>query len=471
MKLKVIIGFLIVGAILLFISRFYNLETSARFVWDESSDLIRMQELYKNPRLTMIGPISEDNIKVFGSLTYYLTLPFVAIFNFNPVSSAYATAFFGILTVILLILVIKNNKISISLITAFILLLTSYPLLQAARWAWNPHFVPFWQSLGLLSFLTWGNIGIVLSGLFFGLTIHHHYYALFTALAFVLIVVWKKEEKIKKIFLYFLGIIIAIFPFILFDLTHPPGLFFSKMIAFGQTSNQSGVFNLTTILNNLLTTPGKFTNYISGSNLIFKIIVLILSCLNILKLKKDESQKWLLIVIFQILGLALISGRVDDHYLLPAVIFYYLWIIVSYKKSLISKILIYVLIVSNIIALPGLIYRNDWTTNIKASEEISNYIISKCQNDCKNYNLAVLKSPDMNTKGRRYRDLLKLKNIELAATDIYSNLNGVFFVSYADWNELKNDPSYEVDNYRNLIPTEIKKIENSKWRVYYFDNK
>ena len=471
MKSKIKIGVLILGLVLLVWSRFYNLETSARFLWDESSDLVRMQELYQNPRLTMIGPISEDNIKVFGSLTYYLTLPFVAIFNFSPVSAAYATAFFGILTVILLILVFEKLKAPISLVTMFILLLSSYPLLQSARWAWNPHFVPFWQALGLFSFLAWGNIGIILSGLFFGLTIHHHYYALFVAVGFGLIVAWKKELRFKKIFLYLLGLGIAILPFVLFDLTHPPGLFISRMIAFGQISNGVGSFNLTTVFNNLINIPLKFTNYLSGSNLIFGIIILVLSLLNIFKLKKDESQKWILVVIAQFLGLALISGRVDDHYLLPAVIFYYLWIVSSYKKSVISKMLIYVLIISNIITLPKLINRNNWETNIKASEDITNYVISKCQNDCKNYNLAVLGSPDINTKGRRYRDLLKIKNIELARIDKYWGLKGAFFVSYADWNDLKNDPSYEIDNYRKLNPTEVQNIKNSKWKVYFFEQK
>ena len=471
MKLKVKIGFLIVGLALLLWSRFYNLQISARFVWDESSDIVRMQELYKNPRLTMIGPISEDNIKVFGSLTYYLTLPFVIAFDFSPVSAAYATAFFGILTVILLILVFRKIKVSISLVTVFILLLTSYPLLQAARWAWNPHFVPFWQALGLLSFLSFGNIGIVLSGLFFGLTIHHHYYALFTAIGFALIVIWKKEFRFKKIFLYLLGFGLAILPFILFDLTHPPGLFISRMMAFGQISNEVGAFNLGTVLNNLLTIFGKFTNYLTGSNLIFGIIILILSFLNIFRLKKDGNQKWLLLVTVQFFGLSLISGRVDDHYLLPAVIFYYLWIFTSYQKSLISKILIYILIIVNLIAMPSLINRNNWETNIKASEEITNYVANKCQMDCKNYNLAVLGSPDTNTKGRRYRDLLKIKNIELTSINRYSGLNGVFFVSYLDWNDLKNDPSYEIDNYRNLNPTEVQNIKNSKWKVYFFEKK
>ena len=469
MKIKIKIGLLILGLGLLFFSRFYNLETSARFIWDESSDLVRMNELYKDFRLTMLGPLSEDGVKIFGSLTYYLTLPFVIVFNFSPVSAVYSTAFFGILTIIILILIFKKIKISVPLITVFILLLISYPLLQAARWAWNPHFVPFWQALGILASLFLGNIGIIMSGLFFGLTIHHHYYALFATIGFILIIGWKQKIKIKNVFLYLLGLGIAIFPFILFDLTHPPGLFLSRMIFFSPLSPKNGGFNLIGIFNNFINIPWSFVKYLTGGSVFFGIIILVLGLLNIFKLKKEQSQKWLLVVVVQFLGLSLISGGIFDHYLLPAVIFYYFWIITSYKKSLISKILIYVLIISNIIALPSIIFKNDWSTNIKASEDITEYIISKCKNDCKNYNLAVLASPDLNTKGRRYRDLLRLKNVELASIDKYSGLKGAFFVSYADWNDLKNDTSYEINDYRNLTPTEIKTIKNSKWKVYYFE--
>lgn len=457
------------GLILLFLTRFYNLNLSARFIWDESSDLVRMNELYKNFRLTMIGPMSEDGVKVFGSLTYYLTLPFVILFKFSPVSAAYATAFFGILTVIILLLIYKKNKISTPLIYFFSLLLVSYPLVEASRWAWNPHFIPFWQSLGLFSFLTFGNIGMVLSGLFFGLTIHHHYYGLFAAIGFLFVLVWKRKTKLKNIFLYLAGLGLAILPFVLFDLTHPPGLFYTRMIGFSPLSYGNGAFNLKNILTNLSSIPWNFMKYMTGSKLLFSWIVLVLSVVNIFKLKKDQSQKWLLVVIVQFLGLSMISGGVFDHYLLPAVIFYYLWITTSYKKSWISRLLVYTLIISNIILLPSLIYKNDWSTNIKATEDIAEYVIFKCDKDCKNFNLVVLKSPDPNTKGRRYRDLLKLKNIELTSMDKYSDLDGIFVISYANWGDLKSDPSYEINDYRNMFPIETKTIKNSQWKIYFFD--
>ena len=73
----------------LLFTRLYNLDKTARFIWDESSDLVNIHEIYVDKNITLIGPISEDGSKVFGSLTYYMLLPFAIAGNFDPVSTAY----------------------------------------------------------------------------------------------------------------------------------------------------------------------------------------------------------------------------------------------------------------------------------------------------------------------------------------------------------------------------------------------
>lgn len=96
---------------LLIFSRFYNLDKTARFIWDESSDLVTMHQIFVERNLTLIGPISEDGNKVFGSLSYYMLLPFTVIGKFDPVSPAYGAAFWGVLTGLLIIyLGFKVNK-------------------------------------------------------------------------------------------------------------------------------------------------------------------------------------------------------------------------------------------------------------------------------------------------------------------------------------------------------------------------
>jgi len=144
---------IIIILFLLLFTRFYNLERTARFIWDESSDLVRMHQIYIDRNLTLIGPISEDGNKVFSSLTYYLLLPFTVMGGFHPVSPVYGTAFWGTFTVILLLILVRRlteNKI-IFYLTA-VLLVVWHPLIETSRWAWNPNLIPFWTAFGLLMF-------------------------------------------------------------------------------------------------------------------------------------------------------------------------------------------------------------------------------------------------------------------------------------------------------------------------------
>ena len=92
---------------LIFFTRLYNLDGTARFTRDESSDLARMHEYYQNKQISLVGPISSEGDKVFSSLSYYMILPFAVLFNFTPVSPVYGMAFLGILTAGLLFLIAR----------------------------------------------------------------------------------------------------------------------------------------------------------------------------------------------------------------------------------------------------------------------------------------------------------------------------------------------------------------------------
>jgi len=458
------IFFCVLFLISLIFLRFYNLQISARFIWDESSDLVRMYDIYQRPRLTLIGPISEDGIKIFGSLSYYMTLPFVILFNFDPVSSAYASAFFGVLTIILMMFLLKIKKLP--LLAGAFLLLFSYPLLEAARWAWNPHFIPFWQVLGLLAYLKGGGIFLFFSGLFFGLTTYNHYYAIFAAVGMALVVFLNGKKKFKELTFFGLGIISSLIPFLVFDLTNPPGLFLSRMLFFSPVSASNGGFQISSILHNLTQVPLQFTSYLSGGNKLVGIIVLVLSITNVFLTIKKKKSKWLVVILVQLLALSMIGGGIFNHYLLAIVIFYYLWLLSSFQKVFLSKIIIILLIITNFFFIREVLFKKDWSTNIESTKKIVEIIEKEYRDDVGEFNLAVLGSPNPNTKGRRYRDLLRLKNVPVASTDNYSNINKVFFISYLDWNELKNDSAYEINDFREKSPKKNWKIDNSEWKVY-----
>lgn len=443
--------------VLLIFSRFFNLSLSSRFIWDESSDLVRMFDLVNNFRLTLIGPISENNVKIFSSLTYYMTLPFVKLFNFIPVSSAYATAFFSVLTFIILYIYLKKIKIIKSQRILFlILLLVSFPLLESARWAWNPHFIPFWQSLSLL-FIPFNYL---ISGLLLGLTIHHHWYAAFSCLGFMFYLFFNKT-KIFKIIIFGFGLFLSILPFIYFDLTHPPGLFFTRALYFSPISENKGVFNYSILI--------KFFTYIAGNNHYFGLILLIITIFLIIKFRKIIDYKYLFPLIFLLIGLSFIGGGVFTHYFLAGVIFYYLFLLINLNKDKIFYYLFYFLIFTNILAIPKIIFLNDWTTNINAITEITELIEKEYTNTQKPFNIAVLSSPDPNTFGRRFRDLLKIRNIQVISSDKYNETDKAFIISYQDWDKLKTDPSFELNNFRKHTPSQSWLIKNSNWKVYLLE--
>jgi len=437
--------------LLVIFSRFFNLNTTSRFVWDESSDLVRMYQLYFHPKLTLIGPMSQDGVKVFSSLSYYLTLPFVALFKFTPVSSAYATAFFGVITISILVYLLKKFKIcQLTYWLSLILFLISFPFLESSRWAWNPHFIPFWQSLAVLFFTFNLPLLNLLSGIFMGATIHHHWYALFASLGFL----FKKN--------YFFGIIIAILPFIIFDLTHPPGLFLSRALFFSPISPVNYSINLSVIYK----IPLQFFSYLSGNNKIFGVSLLLLFLFLIIKNRKKINFNYLIPVILQLFGLMLIKSEIFTHYLLPAVLFFYLFIIINANKIKVFNYVLLLLIISNLFSLKHIFFQNDWSNNINAINEITNIIESQAKIDKAKFNIAVLSSPDPNTKGQRFRDLLRLKKIDTAPDHDYQNINQVYFLSYAPWDKLVQDPSYEINGFRNSMPISTWTIKNSSWILY-----
>lgn len=458
-----IIFFTIIFAITCFV-RIYNINTTARFTRDESSDLVSMKRIIDLKKITLIGPMAEGDIGIFSSLTYYLSLPFVYILKFDPISPAIAASFYGIVTIILIWIFFKKQKYKWPFLFLLPIFLT--PLVEGSRWAWNPHFIPFWQILGIIIFFSNIPFKLILTGLIFGLTIHHHWYAVFSCLGLI-VFIYYQNKKIKDIFLYLTGLFFSITPFILFDITHPPGLFISRMLYFSpiSTSNSSGVLNH---LIKFINIPFQFTKYLSSYNQIFGGIVLFLSLFLFIQilLKKQKTNLFLFPIIFQFIGLSLISAPVSDRYLIPCVLFFILWLSQNLKFKT-AKLIIILILTINIFSLPKILFKNDWTNNISALKKITYIIKDESTKNTNNpFNLVVLQSPDGNTKGTRFRDLLKVQNVYPLPPEDFQTPNTLFVISYGSWENIKDDPAYEMSNYRKKSPDNFWKIDNSKWFLY-----
>lgn len=448
--------------------RFYNLKITARFTRDESSDLVSIKRIIDQKDITLIGPIAEGNTGIFSSLTYYISLPFVFFSKNNPLGPALATAFYGSLTVLLIWLFLKKEKIK--WLPIFLLPAIFSPYVETSRWAWNPHFIPFWQILGILILNSNFPLSILISGIIFGLTIHQHWYSIFFCLGLVFLV-YKKNKNIKDIILYSIGLFISIVPFIIFDITHPPGLFFSRMLYFSPISSNNH-FSIINFFIKFINTPLQFFQYISYGNKIFIWITLLLSTILLIKnirLKKTSLNLFLVPILFQFLGLSFISPPIANRYLIPAILFFILWLAKNLKSN-ISRLIIISLIISSLFSLSKILSQNDSTNNIEALNKITNIIKNDLsQSNSNTFNLVVLQSPDGNTKGSRFRDLLKVQNIYPLSSDDYQNPKTLYVISYNSWDKIREDPAYEMSHFRKDSPDNYWQIENSKWIVYKID--
>ncbi len=458
--------------IVLIFTRFYNLDYTARFIWDESSDLVKIHQYYIDKTITLVGPISEDGSKVFGSLTYYMLMPFAVLGKFDPVSTANGDAFWGIITVLLILfLTYLVNKKLLPLIA--LLTLIWFPLVQTERWAWNPNLIPLSAALGLILYMQKRTWSFFLSGICLGLMIHLHYLALLSISGFILVNIglWIKRELRFINLLYFcFGIILAVIPFIIFDLRHPPGLFFSRILYFNHTSTNISFIEF---INKLALEIQTVLLYFTSSILLAYIEGIMLLILIYEDIRtKNKSLIYLIPFIIQLVGLVFFDS-INDYYILPAILFFLAWVIFPRQKKLsknLVKIIITLLIIGGSFTIYSQLTQSSWQSNIVATRQISNIIAQQItDSNLKNVEISVIRSSDPNPYGRRYRDLLQVKGVGIMDKDAYSAADHLFVVSSGTEIQIREDPADVMSYFKNgpLINKWI--IPNSLWTLYLFN--
>lgn len=467
---------IILFGLLLLLTRFYNLENTTRFIWDESSDLVKVHQIYVDKKLTLVGPISEDNSKVFGSLAYYLSMPFLIIGKFDPLSPILGTVLGGIITAIGCLLLSKKLNPNRSLVFVSLIVLTWFPLLQSSRsglWAWHVSYIPMWLILGTLLYIRGKKLDLALAGFFLGLTIHHHYISIFAIASFSLVAAVDKirHKKYTQILLLFVGIALAILPFVIFDLRHPPGLFLSKILHNSPVVMQ---FSLTRILQKIMVLSSEMFFFFTQSKILAITLETMVVALIACDLKnRNRSILWLVGWMGQLVGLIFIQNDgVSVHYLLPASIFFLIWLIVPRKGlgRIISTTTFTILIISSVASLKSQLTRKNWQTDIPSVRLLTNTIKNEITiKNLNNNNLAVLASQDNNVYGRRYRDVLLVNNIKLKTREEYQYSDHLFVISISDETTIRADKAYEMDFFRDGELISKWDWPSSEWNLYLFN--
>jgi len=467
-----------------------------------------MHAYWGEKKITLVGPIAVDNSKIFGSLTYYMQMPFAVLYDFEPVGPAIGTAFWGVITVILLMLLslqiddeksnskelskknkrnewkifqqIKNvlsrfkkiEKNNYELILFWILIVVWPPLLLTSRWAWNPHLIPFWIALALVIRQLRFKPKYFFVGLCLGLTIHHHYLSVFAIGSFALYDFVKliREKSFSHALLLGVGLFSAILPFVIFDLRHPPGLFFTKYLqadmphlADSQSINilQNLSRNLTAGLNEIV-------------HLWWLQVLFVVGFVRLLWLDYKKNRQhliYLLPVFAQILGCVIIDDF-PQRYFLPAVVFLLVWLIQSRSKiaHTTANFLMVLMIISSFIQLPTVLSKPILSPPMRVTTQAQHAIVDliKDNPEIKNYNIAALTARDLDSLGLKYRDLLSISGITFKAASEYDTTEHLFVVSDLDEEAVRKDQNVAMSYFKNEQLRGEYLLNEKPWRVFWF---
>lgn len=463
-------------SIALLITRYVNLDKTARFTQDESSDLARMHQYYKQKKITLVGPISNDNSKVFSSLTYYMVMPFAAAADFVPVGPVYGMAFYGVITAFLLVAIVYKVRKEWT-IPAMVFVTLWYPLVEMSRWAWNPHLVVFWAALGTFAYVyraKYPALAYLVTGFSYALLFHHHYLALLATGPIILYLCFEllKKKEYRNILLLTGAYIAPHLVFVLFDLRHPPGLFFGKYLFSGNTPGVQSAPGLHTYASNFIRNYQIFLDALVKPAALKVLVGVLIPLLIFLDTKTNKLALtiWYLpAVTLVVLGIILSDFQV--RYVYPAISFLGMWLILKRSSKLAQRVatsIVVVLLVGSALTIWKQITVTSVPPDMHSLTQMGAYIQKTIrENSVKNSNVAVVASPDSAPLGEKYRDLIGMDGTSLRAASEYEVSENLFAITTSSLEEIQKDQSFAMLAFKNGHLKDSFEVPGSPWRVYW----
>lgn len=175
-------------------TRLYNLWGALQFQGDQGRDAMIVSQIFLEPKLVFIGPVTSVGNMYLGPLYYYFMLPFLALTYPSPTGPAFAIAGLGILTIYLVYRLGKELVGETAALFAATLYTLSATIALFARFSWNPNPAPF-VSLLTIYFISkavrqsgwyWAIVGLGIS-----ILLQLHYITLLAAAAAGGVWVWQ----------------------------------------------------------------------------------------------------------------------------------------------------------------------------------------------------------------------------------------------------------------------------------------
>jgi len=433
MKNKLLLFFIL--AIAAF-TRFWRIREYLTFLGDEGRDVLVVKRMLLDGKFTLLGPITSVGSIYMGPVYYYLTAPFLYLWNFDPVGPAIMVVLFSLATIYIIYrLGITYFHPRVGLIAAFTYAISRLTVIYG-RSSWNPNIVPFFAVLLIFSVLRViidkRFYYLIFAGLSLGVLIQLHYVTLlFFPVLMVIYLCYKPRLPLKYKLLGLSSFLLAYSPFILFELRH-------------QFVNFQGAFRFITENNNRITgqlfiklweivndvairifwRPLVVQNAELTKLLMFFSIILFFFRFNIIKKSEKSVIAFYVILIWLtagVLSFAIYRGTVYDYYLgslypvphlLFAIFFNLLWQMGKFYKVLGSLVL--VLIISfNIIHTPLRIEPNNMLRNTK---QIADFVLEMSGN--LPYNFALIADRNSDHAYRYFLELSGHKPVSIENPEI-----------------------------------------------------
>jgi 4-amino-4-deoxy-L-arabinose transferase-like glycosyltransferase len=328
--------------------RLYRIQDYMTFLGDEGRDVLVVYNILHG-HLTLLGPTSSVGGFFLGPIYYYFMAPFLWLFSYNPVGPAVGVALVGIATVWLIFWVGKSFfNAKVGLIAALIYAISPL-VINYSRSSWNPNPLPF-VSLLILYLLYKAVIKnslklFFICGILFGIAMQLHYLAIFLGIVMIVytaIGFYFRNRKIqasinlfKDYFSIFLGFLIGWSPFLAFEIRHG-FLDFKNIFNFVLLSGKTGAGGnfLGTVSDVFFRIFGRLVFYFPSPDLyhrysqlvlfvwqVFVIVfaisitgLIIFSFYKAFKTKSKDFEKYLLLVVWLIVGVFLFGFYKKDIY-------------------------------------------------------------------------------------------------------------------------------------------------------------
>ena len=202
--------------------RLFRISINATFLGEQGRDLIIAKNILQG-KLTLLGPPTSISNVHFGPFYHYFNAFFLYIFKLDPVGPAVGFGLISILSIYLLYQTGKNLKNKTAGLIAATLFAFSPLMTEYGQTMFNSHLITGFTIFSIwavsLYFKNKNLFWLMLSGFFTGISFQANFlsFGIFLGLTSLL---FFEKIRFKKMIFSFLGFLIGISPYLIFELRH-----------------------------------------------------------------------------------------------------------------------------------------------------------------------------------------------------------------------------------------------------------